>query len=55
MTQCYNIWGDYDLWGLPHTADVQGLEDFTAPSGEKVCLCNGIAGVYNVQSVWTES
>ena len=51
-TQCYNIWGDYDLWGLPHTPDVQGLEDFTAPSGEKVCLCNGIAGVYNVQSVW---
>jgi peptide/nickel transport system substrate-binding protein len=51
-TQCYNIWGDFDLWGLPHTPDIHGLEDFTAPSGEKVCLCNGIAGVYNVQSVW---
>ena len=51
-TQCWNIWGDFDLWGLPHTPDVQGLEDFTTPSGEKVCLCNGIAGVYNVQSVW---
>ena len=50
--QCYNIWGDYDLWGLPHTPDVQGIEDFTLPSGDKACLCNGIAGVFNIQSVW---
>ena len=51
-TQCYNIWGDWDLWGLPHTPDVHGIEDFTLPSGDKACLCNGIAGVFNIQSVW---
>jgi len=51
-TQCYNIWGDWDLWGLPHTPDVHGVEDFTLPSGDKACICNGIAGVFNIQSIW---
>ncbi len=50
--QCYDLWGDYALWGLAHTSDVQGIEDFVLPSGDKACLCNGIAGVFNVQSVW---
>ena len=43
-TECYNLWGSYTIWGLAHTPKVQGLEDFVAPSGEKICLCNGIAG-----------
>ena len=44
-TECYNLWGSYTVWGLAHTPKVQGLEDFIAPSGENICLCNGIQGV----------
>ena len=52
--QCYNLWGSYTVWGLPHTPKVHGLEDFTAPSGEPICLCNGIQAVINVNSIWIE-
>jgi peptide/nickel transport system substrate-binding protein len=53
--ECYNLWGAYTVWGLAHTPNVHGLEDFTAPSGEPICLCNGIQGVINVSSIWIES
>ena len=51
-TECYNLWGSYTIWGLAHTPKVEGLEDFVAPSGEKICLCNGIAGTINISSIW---
>jgi peptide/nickel transport system substrate-binding protein len=54
-TQCYNLWGTYARWGLPHTPDVQGIEDFTLPSGDKACICNGIAGTFNIQSIWIKA
>jgi ABC-type transport system substrate-binding protein len=53
--QCYNLWGSYTVWGLAHSPQVHGLEDFVAPSGESICLCNGIQGVINIGSIWTES
>ena len=53
--QCYNLWGSYTVLGLAHSPTVHGLEDFVAPSGEPICLCNGIQGVINVSSIWTES
>ena len=52
--QCYNLWGSYTVWGLAHSPQVHGLDDFVAPSGEPICLCNGIQGVVNVSSIWVE-
>ena len=34
---------------LAHTPKVHGLEDFTAPSGEPICLCNGIQACHQRQ------
>ena len=53
-TECYNLWGAYTVWGLAHSPKVQGISDFVAPSGEKICLCNGIAGTINIGSIWIE-
>ncbi len=38
----------------PTHPQVHGLDDFVTPSGESICLCNGIQGVVNVSSIWVE-
>jgi len=50
--QCYNIWGAYTIWGIPHKADVQGIGDFTLPDGTKGADGAGIAGTFPMMSVW---
>ena len=52
--QCYNLWGSYTVWGLAHTPNVHGIDDMVLPSGNPAALGAGIAGSFNVASVWVE-
>ena len=51
-TQCYNIWGAYTIWGIPHKADVQGVGNFSLPDGSEGVPGAGIAGTFPVMTVW---
>ena len=50
-SQCYNLWDWYTVWGIPHEANVQGIDDFKLPDGSKALL-GGPPGAINVNSVW---
>ncbi len=52
--QCYNLWGSYTVWGLPASPRVHGIDDMLLPSGNPAALGAGIAGSFNVASVWVE-
>jgi ABC-type transport system substrate-binding protein len=52
--QCYNLWGSYTVWGLAHHPRVHGIDDMVLPSGNPAALGAGIAGSFNVASVWVE-
>ncbi len=51
-TQCYNIWGAYTIWGVPHKADVQGVGNFALPDGSEGVPGAGIAGTFPMMTLW---
>ncbi len=51
-TQCYNLWGAYTIWGVPHKADVQGVGNFALPDGSEGVPGAGIAGTFPMMTVW---
>jgi peptide/nickel transport system substrate-binding protein len=51
-TQCYNIWGTYTIWGVPHKDDVQGIGNFELPDGSEGVPGAGIAGTFPMMTVW---
>ncbi|MEP7202953.1 MAG: hypothetical protein ABI894_10105, partial [Ilumatobacteraceae bacterium] len=51
-TQCYNIWGTYSIWGVPHKADVQGIGNFALPDGSEGVPGAGIAGTFPMMTLW---
>jgi peptide/nickel transport system substrate-binding protein len=50
--QCYNIWGSYTIWGVPHKPDIQGVGDFKMPDGSEGVPGAGIAGTFYMMTVW---
>jgi peptide/nickel transport system substrate-binding protein len=48
--QCYNLWGFWTVWGLPHTPNVMDVGVFTLPDGST--QSPGTGGTFNVRSVW---
>jgi len=50
--QCYNIWGAYTIWGIPHKPDVQGIGNFTLPDGTTGVPGAGISGTFSMMTVW---
>jgi peptide/nickel transport system substrate-binding protein len=51
-TQCYNIWGAYTIWGVPHKPDIQGIGNFQLPDGSEGVPGAGIAGTFPMMTVW---
>ena len=48
-TQCYDLWTFWTVWGLPHSANVMGVGQFTNPDGSSADPGNG---VFDMRSVW---
>ena len=48
-TQCYNLWGSWTTWGLPHSPNVMDVGVFKNPDGSQQ---PAIAGDVNVRSIW---
>ncbi len=53
-SECYNVWGWYTVWGLPHASQVKGLDAFAMPSGTPASLGAGIAGSFGIGAVWLD-
>lgn len=55
--QCYNLWGNWTIWGLAATPAVQGLaaSNFVIPDGSVGLEGAGIAGTFYPQTVWMQS
>ena len=52
-TQCYNLWGAYTIWGIPHKADVQGVGNFALPDGSEGCAgCRYCGHVLPMMTLW---
>jgi len=49
-TQCYNLWGSWEVWGLPHAPNVMDVGVFINPDGSK--QSPGTGGTFNQRSVW---
>ena len=49
-TQCYNLWGSWEVWGLPHAPNVMDVGVFVNPDGSN--QSPGTGGTFNVRSVW---
>ena len=49
-TQCYNLWGSWEVWGLPHAPNVMDVGVFVNPDGSK--QSPGTGGTFNQRSVW---
>ena len=49
-TQCYNLWGSWEVWGLPHSPKVTDVGVFVNPDGSK--QSPGTGGTFNQRSVW---
>ena len=32
--ECYNLWGSWTVWGIPHTPKVKDVGVFTLPNGD---------------------
>ncbi|MEZ5216595.1 MAG: ABC transporter substrate-binding protein [Ilumatobacteraceae bacterium] len=54
--QCYNLWGNWTRWALPHKPGIHGLEavNLSLPDGGTGLEGAGIAGTYYPQTVWME-
>src|SRR5262249_28283485 len=50
--QCYNLWGSWEVWGLPHSPTVQDVGVFTNPDGSQ--QSPGTGGTFNIRSVWID-
>ena len=48
--QCYNLWGSWTVWGLPHAPNVMDVGVFTNPDGTQ--QSPGTGGYLNVRSLW---
>jgi len=51
-TECYNLWGFWTVWGIPHTPKVKDVGVFTLPNGD--AASPGTGGTFAVQSVWID-
>jgi peptide/nickel transport system substrate-binding protein len=51
-TECYNLWGFWTVWGIPHTPKVKDVGVFTLPNGDPASP--GTGGTFAVQSVWID-
>ncbi len=53
--QCYNLWGTWTVWAIPHTPSVMGIEDYLSPDGTAVAEAVGTtSGSFFPQSVWIQ-
>jgi len=55
--QCYNIWGSYQVWMIPHKPGINGIEanNLVLPDGMAALEGAGIAGTFYPATVWRES
>jgi peptide/nickel transport system substrate-binding protein len=53
-TECYNLWGSWTTWGIPHKENVQGISDFTLPNGDVTSLGAGISGTFYAHTLWVQ-
>ena len=52
--QCYNLWTDWDIWGVAHKPSIHGVENFTLPGGEQSIFGAGIGGTFYQHTLWVE-
>ena len=44
-TECYNLWGSWTVWGIPHTPKVMDVGVFTLPDGD--AAARGTGGTFD--------
>jgi len=48
-TQCYNLWGSWTTWALPHSPNIMDVGVFQNPDGSTK---PSLAGFMDMRSVW---
>jgi peptide/nickel transport system substrate-binding protein len=51
--ECYNLWGSYTVWGIPHEDNVN-VGILQLPGGEQAAMGAGIAGTFSVAASWIQ-
>jgi len=56
-TECYNLWGSYQVWLIAFKPDYKGFAaaNLTLPDGTSALEGSGIAGTFYVSTVWKTS
>jgi peptide/nickel transport system substrate-binding protein len=49
--ECYNLWGSYTVWGIPHTENVH-IADLDMPDGQVAGFGAGISGTFSPASIY---
>jgi peptide/nickel transport system substrate-binding protein len=52
--QCYDLWATWTVWGITHTPDIHGVENFELPDGTTSQFGQGIAGTFYPMTLWME-
>lgn len=52
--QVYNLWHSWTVWGIAKKPNVNGLDGFTLPDGQKTIFGNGIGGSHQIAQLWVE-
>ena len=50
--QCYDLWENWEVWGIAHKPTVHGVENFALPDGEMSIFGSGIGGTFYPQTLW---
>ena len=55
-TECYNLWGSYQVWLLAHKTGIMGTDaaNLTTPDGARALEGAGIAGTFYPHTIWVQ-
>ncbi len=47
--QCYNLWGSYTVWGVPHRPGIEGIGNLPT---DPVVKTAGLGSRFDMSTVW---